>query len=119
QHVVDRLGKEEAGYEGDGEGDQRLDQPRAQLDQVLHQRRLGRLDLLLLVVAAHAALPPASPLSATVSTEAGSAELGAAGGASALGSAGGVAALGDAGGAAPPPAARGSRRGRRGRARRP
>ena len=27
------------------ERDQRLDQPRAQLDQVIHQRRLGGLDI--------------------------------------------------------------------------
>ena len=34
QHVVDRLGEEEAAMNGDGERQQRLDQPRAQLDQV-------------------------------------------------------------------------------------
>ena len=56
QHVVDRLGEEEADDEAMRERDQRLDQPRAQLDQVLHQRRLGRLDLLLVVFAAHAGL---------------------------------------------------------------
>ena len=53
QHVVDLLGEEEAEREHDAERDQRLDQPRAQLDQVLHQRRLGRLDLLV----GHAAAP--------------------------------------------------------------
>src|SRR5262249_17152152 len=71
QHVVDRLGEEEAADEGDGKGDERLDQPRAQLDQVLHQRRFGRLDFLLFVLAAHAGLP--SDL-ATSAAEVGSLE---------------------------------------------
>src|SRR5262249_21710588 len=56
-HVVDRLGEEEAADEGNCKGDERLDQPRAQLDQVLHQRRFGRLDFLIFVLAAHAGLP--------------------------------------------------------------
>ena len=51
QHVVDLLGEEEADDHGDEKGRERLDQPRAQLDQVIHQRRLGRLNLLLFVVA--------------------------------------------------------------------
>ena len=46
QHVVDLLGEEEAEDEGDAEADQRLDQPRAQLDQMIHQRGLGGLDVL-------------------------------------------------------------------------
>src|SRR5262249_23150943 len=81
QDVVDGLGEEKAADEGDAEGQERLDQARAQLDQVLHQRRLGRLDLLLLVLAAHAALPPASPLlgSATASAGAGGEATGGAG----------------------------------------
>src|SRR5207342_175150 len=57
------------------EGDQRLDQPLAQLDQVLHQRRLGGLDLLLVVFGRlHAALPPSG-----VATGLGSGAAGAAG----------------------------------------
>src|SRR6185436_4967770 len=58
QHVVDLAGEEEAADEGEEERDQRLDQPRAQLDQVLHQGSLGRLDLLLVLFGLHAALPP-------------------------------------------------------------
>src|SRR6185369_16863687 len=58
QDVVDVAGEEEADDEGEEERDQRLDQPRAQLDQVLHQRRLGRLDLLLVFFRLHAALSP-------------------------------------------------------------
>jgi hypothetical protein len=46
QHVVDLLGEEEAEDERYAEGQQRLDQPRAQLDQVIHQRRLAGLDIL-------------------------------------------------------------------------
>ena len=38
-------GEVEADHEGDQEGDDRLDQPRAQLDQMFEQRRLGGLDL--------------------------------------------------------------------------
>src|SRR5258705_13638348 len=45
QHIVDLLGKEEAEDEGDAESEQRLDQPRAQLDQVIHQRRFAGLDI--------------------------------------------------------------------------
>src|SRR5207302_9027130 len=45
QHVVDLLGEEEAEDEGHAETEQRLDQPRAQLDQMIHQRRLAGLDL--------------------------------------------------------------------------
>src|SRR5262245_59664517 len=52
QHVVDLLGEEEAEDEGHGKAEQRLDQPRAQLDQVIHQRRLAGLD----VFGAHDAL---------------------------------------------------------------
>ena len=54
QHVVDGLGEEEADDEGDDDRDQRADQARAQLDQVVEQRRTARLDLGLgLVVIAH------------------------------------------------------------------
>src|SRR5262249_5962275 len=60
QHVVDRLGEEETADEGDAEGDERLDQPRAQLDEVIQQRRLAGFDLLFLVFEAHADFPPAS-----------------------------------------------------------
>ena len=45
QHVVDLLGEEEAEDEGDAEAEQRLDQPRTQLDQVIHQWRLAGLDV--------------------------------------------------------------------------
>src|SRR5919198_264328 len=53
QHVVDLLGEQEADDEHHREGEERPDQPRAQLDQVLHQGRLGGLDVLV----GHAALP--------------------------------------------------------------
>ena len=52
QHVVDLLGEEEAEDEGNAEAEQRLDQPRAQLDQMVHQRRFAGLD----VFGAHDAL---------------------------------------------------------------
>src|SRR5262249_33854783 len=45
QDVVDLLGGEEAEDEGYAEAEQRLDQPRAQLDQVVHQWRLAGLDI--------------------------------------------------------------------------
>src|SRR5262249_19123193 len=51
-NVVDLLGEEEAEDEGHGKAEQRLDQPRTQLDQVIHQRRLAGLD----VFGAHDAL---------------------------------------------------------------
>src|ERR1700692_670692 len=54
ENVVDLLGKEEAADHRDDECGRRLDQPRPQLDQVVHQRRLGGLDLLLFVFVAHA-----------------------------------------------------------------
>ena len=47
QHVVDLGGEGEADHEADADADQRIDQALAQLDQVVHQRRLGRLDLVL------------------------------------------------------------------------
>src|SRR5262245_10814675 len=78
EDVVDRLGEEEAADEGDGEGDQRLDQPRTQLDQVLHQRRFGRLDLLLVVLAAHAGLPSGLAAAAAAVAGSGAADAGAA-----------------------------------------
>ena len=43
--IVDVLCENEAEGEHRRERDQRLDQPRAQLDQVIHQRRLGGLDI--------------------------------------------------------------------------
>src|SRR6202035_2874399 len=52
QHVVDLLGEEEAEDEGYAEAEQRLDQPRTQLDQMVHQRRFAGLD----VFGAHDAL---------------------------------------------------------------
>ena len=52
QHVVDLLGEEEAEDERNAKRQQRLDQPRAQLDQVIHQRRFAGLD----VFVAHDAL---------------------------------------------------------------
>src|SRR6516225_2160674 len=93
QHVVDRLGEEEAADKGDGEGDQRLDQPRTQLDQVLHQWRFGRLDLLLVVLAAHAGLPSGLAASASAVAGSGAAEDGAA--ASVAGTAGSAAPAGE------------------------
>src|SRR4029450_8673784 len=76
--------------------DHRLDQPRAQLDQVLHQRRFGRLDLLLFVLEVHAGLP--SGLAASAPAEAGAAPsvLGAIAGAAPAGAALGSAATGEA-----------------------
>jgi hypothetical protein len=57
QHVVDLLGEEETDHGRKRERGDRLDQPAAQLDQVIHQRRLGRLDGLLFVLAAHSPGP--------------------------------------------------------------
>src|SRR5262249_37361367 len=78
EHVVDRLGEEEADHKGDAEGDQRLDQPRTQLDQVFHQWRFARLDLLLVVLAAHAGLPSGFAAPASAVAGSGTAEDGAA-----------------------------------------
>src|SRR5205807_6174549 len=90
QDVVDVPGEEEAADEGDAERDQGLDQPRAQLDQVIHQRRLGRLDLLLVLFPAHAGLPSASELPGAVLAGTGSVEEdGAFGSAPVLGASGG------------------------------
>src|SRR4029077_19374807 len=77
--IVDLLGEEEAADHGDDEGRRRLDQPRAQLDQVIHQRRLGGLDLLLFVFVAHAGRPVLSggAVSAARSALPGSAAAGA------------------------------------------
>ena len=52
EDVVDVPREEEADHHRQHEGRGRLDQPRAQLDQVVHQGRLGGLDLLLFVFAA-------------------------------------------------------------------
>src|SRR5690606_36686029 len=46
QHVVDQLGEEEAQHEHQRERDHGLDQTRSQLDQMLHQRSLRGLDIL-------------------------------------------------------------------------
>src|SRR5580692_6813441 len=54
QNVVDVLGEKVAKDHRHDESKDRLDQPRAQLDEVIHQRRLGGFDLLLFVVVAHA-----------------------------------------------------------------
>src|SRR5215208_3030432 len=71
QHVEDLRGKEEAQHEHGAEGEQRLDQPRTQLDQVLHERRFGGFNVLV----AHAALPASglgSGLTSLVPTATGS-----------------------------------------------
>src|SRR5262249_40812432 len=47
QHAVDLLGEDEAHDKGDGERDKRLDQARAQLNEMLDQRRLGGVDVFL------------------------------------------------------------------------
>src|ERR1019366_8366831 len=62
---VDLFGEEEAEDEGDAEREQRLDQARAQLDQMIHQRRFAGLDIL----GAHDAL--ASRESSSASAAAG------------------------------------------------
>src|SRR5439155_766201 len=82
QHVVDLLGEEEAADERDRKRDQRLDQPRAQLDQMLDQRRLGGLD----VFVAHAVRlrsaggGGAKSFSVTAGAGSGSGSMGSAGG---------------------------------------
>src|SRR6185437_3318339 len=58
QHVVDVLGEHEAQREHQAEGEHRLDQARAQFDEVIEQRRLARLDLVFVFFSAHAP-PPA------------------------------------------------------------
>src|SRR5215469_1669689 len=52
QHVVDLLGEEKAADKSNAEAHQRLDQAGAQFDQMIEQRRLAGLDL----VVAHDAL---------------------------------------------------------------
>src|SRR5262249_12368217 len=47
-----------------GEGRKRPDQPHPQLDQVLHQRRFRRLDLLLFFFGPHPRRPPSAALGA-------------------------------------------------------
>jgi hypothetical protein len=47
QDVVDLLGEDEADRERDADGDQRPDQARAQLDEVIEERRLGGVDIVL------------------------------------------------------------------------
>src|SRR6185437_13497989 len=73
QHVVDLLGEEEAKDEGNAEAEQSLDQPRAQLDQVIHQGRLAGLDIFgahdaLASLATSAFTAPAGSTSAWTST---------------------------------------------------
>src|SRR5262245_60937723 len=48
QEIVDVLGEEEADEEHREESNERLDQPRAQLDQMLDQGRLRRFDFVFL-----------------------------------------------------------------------
>src|SRR5262249_5171705 len=78
QHVVDRLGEEEAADKGDGEGDQRLDQPRSQFDQGFPLRRLVRFDLFPVVLAARAGLPSGLAASTPAVAGSGAADDGAA-----------------------------------------
>src|SRR4029077_12242044 len=47
QEIVDWLGGPEADEKGDEDREQRPDQPAAELDQMLDQRRLARLDVLM------------------------------------------------------------------------
>jgi len=49
QHVVDLLAKKKQEDEGNAEGQQRLDQPRAQLDQMITSAALAGLDVLALM----------------------------------------------------------------------
>ena len=57
QEIVDRPGEPEADEEGEEHRQQRPHQPPPELEQMLHQRRLARLDI---VVRRHAAAPQAS-----------------------------------------------------------
>jgi hypothetical protein len=50
QDVVDLRREGEADEEHQQEGDQRLDQPRAQFDQMVDQRRARGLDLVLAIL---------------------------------------------------------------------
>src|SRR5262249_38548180 len=65
QRVVDLLSEEKASDERYAKRDERPDQPHAQLDQMLDQRRLGRLDLFLVFFASHARPPPPASFGAT------------------------------------------------------
>ena len=47
QQVVDLLGEDEADRERDADGDERPDQPLAQLDEMIDERRLGGVDVVL------------------------------------------------------------------------
>ena len=47
QEIVDRLGELEADEKGDEDREQRPDQPAPELDQMLDQRRLGGVDVLM------------------------------------------------------------------------
>src|SRR5262249_3449785 len=110
EDIEDRLGEEEADHERDHERDCCLDQARAQLDQVLDQRRLGGLDVLV----GHAARSPpaggaaaAGSLVATAGSAAGAGagvcavSVGPTGtGCGAIASAGGAGAAAAAGGVA-------------------
>jgi len=51
QEVENRRGEGEGDPETDAESDQRIDQPGAQLQQMLHQRRLGRFERCLVFLA--------------------------------------------------------------------
>src|SRR6185503_7121978 len=94
---VDVLGEDEAEREHHAEGGERLDQPRAQLDQVVHQGRFGGLDVLV----AHAALPALFCGGSSCTAPAGSAAACASGaGSAACGSGAGSASGGAAASAA-------------------
>src|SRR6266849_9516649 len=58
QNIIDLLGKEKTADKRDAERHQRLDEPRTQLDQVVHQRRLAAFDVLV----GHGLTPPSSLL---------------------------------------------------------
>src|SRR5262249_8570094 len=57
QYIVDLAREEKAGNRRECERGQRLDEPRAQLDQMIHQGRLGGFDLLFFRFASHCGLP--------------------------------------------------------------
>src|SRR5262249_55452169 len=111
----DLLGEEEADDESREEGEQRLDQPAAQFDQVLEERRLGGLDVLV----GHAARPaslaggagaaaPGSSCAAATGADAGGASMATGGSAATDGSgAGGGASAVTAGSVVGAPSAAG------------
>src|SRR5215212_7154764 len=105
QDVVDVLRAGKAADEHDDESDQRADEPRAQLDQVVDQRRPGGLDFVILRRRHALGLSAGTgPAAAAVSTGSGSGPESAGGGAgkarSKAGSPGSGAAAADAAGSA-------------------